>query len=282
MSKASAVLVQESTLIGCGQHDSQADQNSLKGQNIPSNDISQGSWSDTAAQSDAAAWQDMATAMLSLAELLNNVPSEERALLLAQSMSIEDPSGSAAPGYAAMRRFFLETSDLTASELTEQLAVDWTGAFRGVDRQRGPKPPYAGAWLAADGLGVQVMQEINQAYAEAGLGSTGEGLNRLDYLGVELEFIGHLAQRIASTTCAADTSATSTTCAAATCATAACASTAAANAAARQALAGFLDKYVLSWVGDYVAAARGCARTDFLRGFLDLLEALLREMREAL
>jgi TorA maturation chaperone TorD len=199
-----------------------------------------------------AEWQDITKVLGSLAGFLNQAPSEPQVLALALAISIDDPAGGAAPSYASMRQYFLETAELPPQQVTQQVTVDWTYAFRGVDKQRGPKPPFAGAWLAPDGLGLAVMQEVGSAYAAWGLRPAGESCNRPDYLGTQAEFCGFLAGRVVK-----------------------------GDANGAPALASFLDSYVLPWLPDYAQAAQAYAKTAFLRGFLDLLQATLRETHAA-
>ena len=53
-------------------------------------------------------------------------------------------------------------------------------------------------WLAADGVGVEVMCQVNDCYSKAGLGAGEVTTNRHDYFGVELEFVSWFARRIAA------------------------------------------------------------------------------------
>lgn len=162
--------------------------------------------------------------------------------------------GDDAPGCGRMRRYVDDHAD--DEDFVRELAVDWTLAFRGVNPAHGPRPPYAGAWLGDDGTGVAVMLAVNSCYVEEGLGTSGSRPNRLDYLGVELEFMAHLLSKAAAGGEGAPE--------------------------AEAALASFIDRYVLSWLPRYRAQVEERCRTEFWKGFLELAESAVREVGAAL
>ncbi|MEG0682758.1 MAG: molecular chaperone TorD family protein, partial [Raoultibacter sp.] len=142
----------------------------------------------------AVSWGEASDMLAMLAQIVNVVPDKTWVPSLVQAVSALD---SEAPGCERMKAYLAKHAKDSIDDLVQDLAVDWTLAFRGMNPAHGPRPPYAGAWLADDGTGVELMLAINSLYVEEGLGVSGNHLNRLDYIGVELEFMAHLVKRFA-------------------------------------------------------------------------------------
>ena len=197
------------------------------------------------------AWGSLADTLDMLAQMMNTVPDERWTPSLIDAVGTLDE---AAPGCARMKRYLAEHAADPLEDVVRDLAVDWTLAFRGTNPALGPKPPYAGAWLADDGTGVQMMLTINSCYVEAGLKSSGNHLNRYDYLGVELEFLAHLMRGIDGD--GSD------------------------DAAGR--IVDFEDRYILSWLPRYCEHVEQCCKTEFGKGYLELVLAVLSDIRDSL
>ena len=74
------------------------------------------------------------------------------------------------------------------------LAVDWTRLFRGVQPGYGPPPPYEGLWRGCDPL--VALQAVARVYREQGVGPAGGSAgNRLDYLGLELDYLRYVCEQ---------------------------------------------------------------------------------------
>ena len=193
------------------------------------------------------------TLLISLARIIEEAPTAQQVLAFAEAAR---GLGDDAPGCKRMKGYFADAQGRADDRVFQELAVDWTLAFRGVNPSAGPRPPYAGAWLAADAVGVDVMMAVNTRYVEHGLGAGGGKLNRMDYLGVELEFVAILLQRCDD------------------------AETADERSALEAEVAGFADAYILSWLSRYRADVEAKCTTEFWKGFLELLEAVVRDVRD--
>lgn len=209
-----------------------------------------------------AEFEAVSDALMSLSRALGCPPDTKQV----QSFSdMVDTLGMDAPGCARMVAYFEQCEGRPMDETVQELGIDWTLAFRGVNPAEGPRPPYAGAWLAEDGVGVEVMMEVNSHYVARGLGHGSERLNRLDYLAAEVEFVARLIAECAQVGAANEAGA-------------------AGAAEQRQALAveivEFEDEYLLSWLPRYRAAVEETCKTEFWKGYLELLEAFLRDIRD--
>lgn len=195
----------------------------------------------------------LADTLSMLAEMVNVVPDATWVPSLCETVGRLDPS---APGCSRMRGFLDEHEDCSLDELVRLLAVDWTLAFRGVNPASGPRPPYAGAWLSDDGTGVDLMLAVNTVYVEEGLGSGGGHLNRFDYLGVEIEFLAYLAEKLDDPQCESELVAAK--------------------------IVDFEERFILSWLARYRSQVEEKCQTEFWKGFLELLEAVLRDLADEL
>lgn len=196
-------------------------------------------------------WTAASDMLAMLAQIVNVVPDNAWVPSLVQTVEALDAD---APGCARMKNYLADHEDDSLDDLVKDLAVDWTLAFRGTNPAFGPRPPYAGAWLASDGTGVDVMFAINSCYVEEGLGSSGNRLNRFDYLGVELEFLAYLMGRL-------DEEFTD-------------------ERASR--IVTFMDRYVLSWLPKFREQVEERCHIEFWKGYLELLEAVLLDIRTSL
>lgn len=202
---------------------------------------------------EAISLETVSATLLSLSHIIESAPSEQQIAAFANSVGALGPE---TPGCRRMSDYFAQCADRPASQTAQELGVDWTLAFRGVNPAKGPKPPYAGAWIAADNVGVDVMLAINSRYVDKGLCCGSGRLNRMDYLGVEVEFIAHLLQECA----------------------------AASSEEEREGLASevaeFEDQFILSWLPRYRESVEATCKTEFWKGYLELLEAALVDVRD--
>lgn len=196
-------------------------------------------------------WTDVAATLNMLARMVGNVPDAAWTPSLVQAVSALDDG---APGCTRMKTFLAEAGQDDLDALVQQLAVDWTLAFRGMSPDHGPRPPYAGAWLGNDGVGVQAMCSINGWYLEDGFAPVGGRSNRGDYLGVELDYVAAMLERYQENPTD--------------------------ERAAR--IVEFLDRYVLSWLGDYRGQVEERCKTSFWKGYLELVHGVLDDVRGGL
>jgi putative dimethyl sulfoxide reductase chaperone len=168
-------------------------------------------------------------------------------------------TGDMARGAGMMRDYVDKTRDDQAAQLSERLGVDRTRLYRGVAPGYGPPPPYESVW-SGSGQGTAVLLAVAAVYREAGLARSPEATERIDYIGVELDFMRELALREAA---AWDSGALDT---------------------AQQSLKaqhGFINEH-LRWVPIFVEKALEQAETDFYKGHLLLLRQYLTEDQERL
>lgn len=199
----------------------------------------------------AASWSEVADMLAMLAQIVNVAPDRTWVPSLIDTVNVLSND---APGCARMKAFLADRAGDSLDSLVQSLAVDWTLAFRGMNPARGPRPPYAGAWLADDGTGVELMLAINSLYVEEGLGISGNHLNRLDYIGVELEFMACLVERFAEEK---------------------------SDEYAKR-IVDFENRFVLSWFHQFQEQVEERCATEFWKGYLELVVAVLEDVREGL
>ncbi len=206
---------------------------------------------DSQAGSSQIGWGEVSETLAMLAQIINQVPDSSWVPSLVETVGLLDED---APGCARMKKYLDEHAGDSLEELVEDLAVDWTLAFRGMNPAHGPRPPYAGAWLSNDGTGVELMLAINSHYVEEGLGASGNHFNRYDYLGVELEFMAYLIKRYA------DEGTEELACR----------------------IVDFENRFILSWLSRFQEQVEDRCRIEFWKGYLELVDAVLNDIRSAL
>ncbi len=197
-------------------------------------------------------WQNVANALSFIAGILNNCPDVNIVGQLYKSSTSNFDFGE---GHKLINKYLTSRRLISTKMTAEELAADWARIFRGISGSSGCKPPYAGVYIASDGIGIDTMLEINNFYLEFGLGidSDSNQHDRTDYLGTELEFLSILAGMIAE-----DDEADR----------------------AKAYLDEFTECYIISWLANYVEEAKGYAKTDFFKGFLIMLNDVLEELYE--
>lgn len=214
--------------------------------------MSQNTAAETIAADRPVSFKGVSDTLRALARVIGCPPDERQIRAFADTVHT---FGTDAPGCTRMMVYFHGQESRPIAELTQELGVDWTLAFRGVNPAEGPRPPYAGAWLAEDGVGVEIMMQVNARYVERGLGHGAGRLNRLDYLGAEIEFVAYLLDEY----CRAETDEQ--------------------RRGVAADIVSFEDEFVLSWLPRYRAAVEDTCKTDFWKGYLELLEAFLADLR---
>lgn len=157
--------------------------------------------------------------------------------------------------------YWQERLDTPLEDVVQELATDWTRLFRGVSPGYGPLPPYGGVYCENDGIGTKTILKVNQEYLEQGLGISEEQNDRADYLGYELDFIKHLAERAATAQEQGRTEEEETY---------------------RNLICRFINEHVSTWVGDFCSQAASYVRTDYFKGFLMLLDDTVAEVADSL
>lgn len=106
-----------------------------------------------------------------------------------------DISSNARCGLVELAKFIDATAEQTEEEIERTLAKDWTRLFRGLRPGYGPVPPYEGLYLDKNNIGLDILKEINRWYLDSNMVVNPAYANRPDYLGLELDFLRHLAYR---------------------------------------------------------------------------------------
>lgn len=185
-----------------------------------------------------------------LAAILNNTPNETtvknlRNYFLNNSNEVTDE----------MEKFLRESADASDTDIATELAVEWTRLFRGLSPQFGPPPPYTGVYLSKDGVGIDYLISVQNAYKMDGLApDTGRNRDRTDYLGFELEFMAYLANQVATAQENNDKEKM--------------------DEYSRK-LDNFAESFVKPWIAQFVNKALPYAKSSFFQGYLKLLNESL-------
>jgi TorA maturation chaperone TorD len=159
-------------------------------------------------------------------------------------------------GAQLMRSFLNDMAEASPASLAELLAADRRRLYRvGVPGYEACAP-YELEWRGGPFQKAGVLEDLERVYAAAGLGTTARSLERLDYLGVELEYLQRLVGREAEAWESGD------------------------SAAARHWLAAeeaFLQQHLAEWVPAFLVQAAKLAATDFYHGHLFMVSGHLTQ-----
>jgi putative dimethyl sulfoxide reductase chaperone len=191
---------------------------------------------------------------------VQQIQSDEYTGLL-EVLSADDSGAGIAAGARLMGEYIRSARGLDASQVSTALGVDRTRLYRGVSPQYGPPPPNEAVWSkGTEPISAQLLA-LAEIYRQAQLEVAPDARERLDYIGVELDFAYKLAKREVEAWRSGDT------------------------ANARKALeqqAAFFRDHLGQWVPAFVERARTYVETDFYRGHLQMLETFLAHERERL
>ncbi len=193
------------------------------------------------------------------AEFVGRIRDSDFTSVLDSLVNDESLAKGIAQGAALMRDYVNKTRGDQAAKLSEKLGVDRTRLYRGVAPGYGPPPPYESVW-SGSGQGTAVLQAIAAVYREAGLARSPDATERIDYIGVELDFMREMALREAA------------------------AWESGARDAADQSLKAqysFVNEH-LQWIPAFVDKALEQVETDFYKGHLLLLRHYVIEDQERL
>jgi TorA maturation chaperone TorD len=165
-----------------------------------------------------------------------------------------------ASGAFLMYNFLEATRTDKLAQLAERLGVDRTRLYRGVSTIYGPPPPYELVWSKTF-QEISLLQILAGVYREMGLEQSSAAKDRLDYIGMELEFLHELAAREAADWEAGETK----------------------NARSLlEAQRQFFFEHMHQWVLDFVPKALTYAETDFYKGHLMMLRGFVRDEAQEL
>lgn len=163
-------------------------------------------------------------------------------------------------GATLMRDYILKTKADTVLALAEKLGVDRTRLYRGVAPGYGPPPPYESVW-SSGGEGTAILQAVAGVYREAGLARAPEATERVDYIGVELDYMREMAKREVQAWESGERQ------------------TALDSLKAQQ---HFMLEHLGAWAPAFVDKALEQVETDFYKGHLLMLRAFIAEDQERL
>lgn len=158
-----------------------------------------------------------------------------------------------AEGWKKMLSFLEGTQNTPADELSQTLGVDRTRLYRGVSASFGPPPPYEALWIG-EGRGAEnVLGALMTTYREVGL-TPGQKLNeRADYIGIEIDYLRHMALQEAAAWEGMDIGA-------------------ALDVVRKERL--FIES-AKEWISSFIDRAMEFAQTDFYRGHMQMLRGFL-------
>lgn len=192
---------------------------------------------------------------------INNVRNEEFRGTLDDLKQNDQVHTGIANGAALMQTFLSSTVDLTVEELKEKLGVDRTRLYRGISPNIGPPPPYEALWMGNHSDSTELLQKIAGIYNMGGFRLHVDTNERLDYIGLELDFMEQLIQK--------EISARETV-----------------HTAEVRSMIGieenFLRGHLGQWVPKFIAKALKYSDTDFYRGHMHMLNGLIEEEKKVL
>lgn len=161
-------------------------------------------------------------------------------------------------GASLMLGYIRSTFSLDVAELAGMLGVERTRLYRGVTPGYSPPPPFEAVWSTNNNVS-EVLQNLSGAYRIAGMTIVAEAKERLDYIGVQLDFLRQLALREVNDIQVGD------------------------EAGARISLerqATFLSEHLGQWLPLFIDKALEIANNDFYRGHLLMLRGFIAYERE--
>jgi TorA maturation chaperone TorD len=161
-------------------------------------------------------------------------------------------------GASLMRAYLDSAKDLGDKEIVNRLGMDRTRLYRGVSSHHGPTPPYEALWIGEGGES-SVLQEIAGIYARNGFTVKADLQERLDYIGVQLNYMECLVISEISAREAED------------------------EGLIQKALGqerNFLENHLAKWVPNFVLSALGHAQTDFYRGHLHMIQGFVKQEKD--
>jgi TorA maturation chaperone TorD len=171
----------------------------------------------------------------------------------------KDPTaqGDLSRGAAMMYEFLEATRGDQPAQLSEKLGVDRTRLYRGISPSYGPPPPYEMVW-SQTWNDLRLLQTLARTYRENDLQPSTEIVDRMDYLGLELEFLHALSTREAEAWGACETGKANDL---------------------FQAQKQFFNEHLQPWIPFFVEKALEQAKTDFYRGHLIMLRGFICDQK---
>lgn len=189
------------------------------------------------------------------AAFVERMRSEDFTSMLEALVNDESVEADVATGASLMGAYLEKTREDDVPQLAEELGVDRTRLYRGVTPAYGPPPPYETVWTRSRaGQDIGILQTLAGLYREQGLAPSPDLKERLDYIGVELDFMRELALREAAAWESGKPE------------------TAATWVEAQQA---FMNEHLGEWAPAFIEKALEWAKTDFYKGHLHMLRGFI-------
>jgi TorA maturation chaperone TorD len=166
-----------------------------------------------------------------------------------------------AEGARLMRDYLSATKDLEPQKLAERLGIDRTRLYRGITPDFGPPPPYEALWVGNANDGTEVLQEISHTYSESEFTLADDTHERLDYMGIELDYLEQLVQKEISARETQDVDRVRS---------------------AVECQYTFWKQHLGKWAPNYITTALEYADTDFYQGHLRMLNGFIEQEKEVL
>jgi TorA maturation chaperone TorD len=96
-----------------------------------------------------------------------------------------------AGGASLMRAYLKIARSIDDGELAKRLGKDRTRLYRGVSPHHGPVPPYEALWIGRD-KESRVLQEMAGIYGQSGFVLKAHVRERLDYIGIQMNYLERL------------------------------------------------------------------------------------------
>lgn len=175
-------------------------------------------------------------------------------------MSSGEVSGEIQAGLELVRSYLERIREMSPGDIETELAVERTRLLRGIKPGYGPPPAYESVYAGSDQEPLmQAAVAVARAYAEAGVGLPEEVRDQPDFIGFELDFMRHLAQREARAWGVGK------------------------RAEARRILEqerAFVEDHLARWVPRFCELACAEARIDFYRGIARLTKGFVEDETE--
>jgi TorA maturation chaperone TorD len=112
------------------------------------------------------------------------------------ALRVEEMPEAIQEGVRQIQSYLSDCAKLPANRVLDDLAVEHTRLLRGIKRGYGPPPPYESVYHGEEGSGIwHTVAEIRRCYAAAGAGVPADSGEMPDYIGLELDFLRHIAAK---------------------------------------------------------------------------------------
>ncbi len=158
-------------------------------------------------------------------------------------------------GSALMLNFIKSTINFEDAELEQILGLDRTYLYRGIAPDVGPPPPYEAVWNSAINDSGELISNLEKLYRVSGFELSDNIRERLDYIGVELDYLLRLVLLEEEMLVKGDEI----------------------NSELNLQQAYFYNEHINKWAPSFIEKALPMVKTDFYRGHLIMLRGQISE-----